>query len=127
MLRRLPRAAGLAPLSRTAATMPRRLGAGLAKNPNSVDEWRWHDPVEVQMVSPCDKATDPSEALKEPAEGQAWRALIRAPRRVVEPGQKLRVYGLSAAIELHLKVETIIADWQEVRTCGSYGGLVLRG
>jgi hypothetical protein len=96
----------------------RRLGAGLAKNPNSVDHWRWHDPVEVQMVSPSDMAADTSEALGAPAEGQLWRALIRAPRRVVSPGATLRVYGLSAAVEFHLKVENVVADWQEVSGSG---------
>lgn len=96
-----------------------RLGAGLAKNPNSVDEWRWHAPVEFQMLSPSNAAADPSEALREPADGQRWLARIRAPRRVMVPGVRLRVYGLPAvAVELQLKVESIVADWQEVRSRG---------
>lgn len=120
LLRKLSHQANLAQRARfTSSVMPRMLGAGLAKSPNSVDEWRWHDPIEVQMISPSDAAADVSEALAEPAEGQLWRALIRAPRRVVEPGATLRVYGLTTKVELHLQVQAIIADWQEVRLVAS--------
>ena len=112
MLRRVLGQRGLA----MTTPVPTRLGAGLAKNPNSVDAWRWYDPIEVRMVSPSDAAATQSAALSEPAEGQRWRVMIRASRRVLEPGAIMRVYGpATAAIELHLKVEEIVADWTEVR------------
>ena len=113
----LRRVSALARHTRAASTVVHNLlGACLAKNPTSVDEWRWHDPVDLQMVLPsaaADQLADPSEALREPADGQRWRALIRAPRRLLDPGVTLRVYGLPAAVELHLKVERVVGDWRQ--------------
>lgn len=97
-----------------------RLGAGLAKNAAAVDEWRWHDPIEVLMLSPGDPTADPSSALFEPADGQSWRVMIRAGRRNVKCGTELRVYGrpdshseLGSKVELRMAVESVVGDWLE--------------